>query len=132
MIDNSEKFCLFLTEKHLKMLFLYVFSLASCFAEHWLLVFVSGFLKVFQNVEKTKNPSCETGFWTTRANTLVAQTTGPGRRITSYSTRVIMTVLKSTISQSPSDCLIMKRKIFSPMGRRLWETNTCVLRTEFF
>ena len=78
MIDNSEKFCLFLTEKHLKMLFLYVFSLASCFATlalcfvHWLPVLLGlGFLRQFPNVEKTKNLYRPTGFWGTRAIALV-------------------------------------------------------------
>ena len=47
--------------------FLYVFSLASCFAKHWQLVFVLSFLKDVQYIEKTKNPSRETSFWTSCA-----------------------------------------------------------------
>ena len=64
--------------------FFHSFSLATRFAKHWLLVFVLGFLEEFQVVEKTKNPSHRTGFWTTRANAFVAQTTDPARWITSY------------------------------------------------
>ena len=58
----------------------HTFSFAVCFAAltacfvHWLPVLhCLEFLRQFRVVEKTKNPSRRTGFWTTCVNALVTQ-----------------------------------------------------------